>query len=263
MGNDYPLLSLQNVTAGYGGSVAIEDISLDVHAGEVVCLLGANGAGKTTTMAAITGLIGCAGRIVFDGHPLEDIAAADRVPRGIVLSPEGRKVFPNLSVYENLLLGGFNRNARSRRKQKLDEVYTLFPRLYERRTQAAGLMSGGEQQMLAIGRALMACPKLLLLDEPSLGLAPKVVMQMFDAIGRIAAASVSILLVEQNAHAAFSVAQRGYLLSAGRIVHSDTVVNLRDHDAVRDAFLGKRTTLHEAPVCLRQTPVPPAGGCHA
>jgi branched-chain amino acid transport system ATP-binding protein len=255
MTKDHALLSLHDVTAGYGGSVAIEDISLDVKPGEVVCLLGANGAGKTTTMAAITGLIACTGQIVFDGGDLLELAAADRVPRGIALSPEGRKVFPNLSVFENLLLGGYNRAARLNRKQKLDEVYTLFPRLHERRAQPAGLMSGGEQQMLAIGRALMACPKLLLLDEPSLGLAPKVVLQMFDAIARIAAANVSILLVEQNAHAAFSIAQRGYLLSAGRIVHSDSVANLRDHDVVREAFLGKRASLAAA------TTLP--GGCHA
>jgi|SRR5471032_324700 branched-chain amino acid transport system ATP-binding protein len=261
--NDPALLSLRNVTAGYGGSVAIEDICLDVKPGEVVCLLGANGAGKTTTMAAITGLIGCTGQVVFDGRALGEVAAADRVPLGIALSPEGRKVFPNLSVYENLLLGGYNRMARMHRKQKLEEVYALFPRLNERRGQAAGLMSGGEQQMLAIGRALMACPKLLLLDEPSLGLAPKVVLQMFDAIAKIAAANVSILLVEQNAHAAFSVAHRGYLLSAGRIVYSDTVANLRDHDIVREAFLGKRGSTRSAQVAPLTTGICPTGDRHA
>nr|WP_168788522.1 ABC transporter ATP-binding protein [Paraburkholderia aromaticivorans] len=239
--HDCALLSLRDVSAGYNGSVAIEGISLDVHPGEVVCLLGANGAGKTTTMAAITGLIDCKGSVVFEGANLLRHSAAARVSQGVALSPEGRKVFPNLSVHENLLLGGFNRTARPNRNRKLEEVYSLFPKLFERRTQAAGLMSGGEQQMLAIGRALMACPKLLLLDEPSLGLAPKIVLLMFEAIRKIAQSNVSILLVEQNAHAAFSVADRGYVLSAGRIVHTNTIDQLRKLDIVREAFLGGRS----------------------
>jgi branched-chain amino acid transport system ATP-binding protein len=244
--HDSALLSLRNVSAGYNGSVAIEGISLDVHAGEVVCLLGANGAGKTTTMAAITGLIDCEGSVMFDGADLRRHSAAARVGKGVALSPEGRKVFPNLSVHENLLLGSFNGTARPHRNRKLEEVFALFPRLFERRTQAAGLMSGGEQQMLAIGRALMACPRLLLLDEPSLGLAPGIVLSMFEAIRQIAKSNVSILLVEQNAHAAFSVADRGYVLSAGRIVHTDTIARLRDLDVVREAFLGSRPAGREA-----------------
>lgn len=234
-----PLLSVQNITAGYEGSIAIESVSLEVNSGEIVCLLGANGAGKSTTMSAITGLVKYSGSIVFADKKLDHLEAADRVALGISLSPEGRKVFPNLSVYENLLLGSFNKAARAQRRTKLEEVFGLFPRLAERRGQPSGLLSGGEQQMLAIARALMACPRLLLLDEPSLGLAPRVVSLMFDAIGRIAASGLSILLVEQNAHAAFSVASRGYLLSAGRVVHADSIDRLRDLDAVREAFLGK------------------------
>jgi len=247
------LLSLQNVSAGYDGSIAIENVSIRVDAGEVVCLLGANGAGKTTIMGAITGLVGYTGSISFEGRDLGPIPADQRVGLGISLSPEGRKVFPNLSVDENLLLGGFNRRAQGQRKQKLEEVFTLFPRLAERRKQAAGLMSGGEQQMLAIARALMACPRLLLLDEPSLGLAPLIVSLMFEAVTRIAKSGLSILLVEQNAEAALSVAARGYVLTAGNIVHSDTVEGLRNLEAVREAFLGTAEARDAVP----------GGGVHA
>ncbi|HYG91756.1 MAG TPA: ABC transporter ATP-binding protein [Azospirillum sp.] len=234
------LLSIRNLRAGYGESVVLEDISIDVEEGEVVCLLGSNGAGKTTTMGVITGLIpAMGGRVTYQDADLLRLRSHQRVNAGIALSPEGRKVFPNLTVHENLLLGSYSPVARPHRAAKLEEVYSMFPRLAERRAQKAGLMSGGEQQMLAIGRALMACPKLLLLDEPSLGLAPRIVMQVFDAIARIARTNISILLVEQNTHAALSVATRGYVISGGRIMLADDAAALRDSVLVQRAFIGQ------------------------
>jgi branched-chain amino acid transport system ATP-binding protein len=236
-------LSVQGLRAGYGGSTVLKDISFDVGAGEVVCLLGSNGAGKSTTMGVLTGLVACqSGRIVYDGSDLTKLPSHERVRQGLVLSPEGRKVFPNLTVEENLMLGSYNLNARAGRKQKFGEVYDLFPRLKERRQQKAGLMSGGEQQMLAIGRAVMAKPRLLLLDEPSLGLSPKMVLTVFEAIGALAkSANLSILLVEQNTRAALSVARRGYVMANGRIVYSGSADDLSDAAALRDAFMGRVT----------------------
>jgi branched-chain amino acid transport system ATP-binding protein len=239
------LLSLQDIHSGYGESCVLEGVSAEVQAGEVVCLLGANGAGKTTLMRTITGLLAeRSGRMIFDGADLARLASHDRVDAGIALSPEGRQVFPNLSVQENLYLGSFSRRARSDRQRKIEEVYHLFPRLAERKTQAAGLMSGGEQQMLAIGRALMACPRLLLLDEPSLGLAPKLIGIVFEAIERIARTGVSILLVEQNAHAALSVARRGYVLAEGRITMEGTSDTLKNSEVLQTAFLHRRSIRH-------------------
>jgi branched-chain amino acid transport system ATP-binding protein len=177
----------------------------------------------------------------YDGADLLALPSHERVRAGLALSPEGRKVFPNLTVEENLYLGSFNRNARAHRARKLDEVYALFPRLAERRTQSAGLMSGGEQQMLALGRALMSNPRMLLLDEPSLGLAPLVVQAVFGAIRTIAATNISILLVEQNTHAALSVAGRGYVMAAGRIVYSGDAAALRQSPELRDAFIGGKS----------------------
>jgi branched-chain amino acid transport system ATP-binding protein len=234
-------LSVQNLRAGYGGSAVLQDISFDVGPGEVVCLLGSNGAGKSTTMGVLTGLVVCqSGHIVYDGSDLIKLPSHERVKRGLVLSPEGRKVFPNLTVAENLMLGSYNPSARAGREQKFTEVYDLFPRLKERRQQKAGLMSGGEQQMLAIGRAVMANPRLLLLDEPSLGLSPKMVMTVFEAIGSLAkSANLSILLVEQNTQAALSVANRGYVMANGRIVYSGSADDLSDAAALREAFMGR------------------------
>ncbi|MGF7160396.1 branched-chain amino acid transport system ATP-binding protein [Rhodoligotrophos appendicifer] len=241
-----PLLSMRNVKAGYAGAIALEDISIDVNEGEVVCLLGANGAGKTTTMAVLTGLIGTmAGQIEFDGRDLLAMPSHDRVAAGLALSPEGRKVFPNLTVHENLILGSYNSRARKGRKEKLEEVFALFPKLVERREQKAGLMSGGEQQMLAIGRALMANPRLLLLDEPSLGLAPKIVQVVFAAIRQIARSNTTILLVEQNTRAALSVAHRGYVISSGSIVYSASARELKTSAMVQEAFIGSdKETAH-------------------
>jgi branched-chain amino acid transport system ATP-binding protein len=234
-----PMLSVTDLHAGYGESQVLQGISLEVGAGEVICLLGANGAGKTTTMAALTGLIrATSGHVLLAGEDLLAMPPHRRVERGMTLSPEGRKVFPNLTVEENLFLGSFNKNARSGRAAKLAEVYDLFPKLAERREQKAGLMSGGEQQMLAIGRAIMAKPRLLLLDEPSLGLAPKIVLLVFEAIRQIARTNISILLVEQNTQAALSVASRGYVISGGRIVHSGDAEGLRHSREMKAAFVG-------------------------
>lgn len=236
------LLSIRNLKAGYGGAIALSDISIDVAEGEVVCLLGSNGAGKTTTMSVLTGLIpAMAGTAVFAGKDLLTMSTHERVEAGLALSPEGRKVFPNLTVEENLVLGSYNTRARERRAAKLEEVYSLFPRLVERRSQKAGLMSGGEQQMLAIGRALMAGPKLLLLDEPSLGLAPKIVQLVFAAIREVAKSKTTILLVEQNTRAALSVADRGYVISHGTIVYAAPTPELRESQLVREAFIGSDT----------------------
>jgi branched-chain amino acid transport system ATP-binding protein len=234
------LLSIRGLTAGYGDSEVLQGIDLDVGQGEVVCLLGANGAGKTTTMAVITGLInGRATSATYDGRDLFKMKPHERVAAGIVLSPEGRKVFPELTVEENLLLGSFTPHARKERAKTFKEVFDLFPILFERRRQRAGLMSGGEQQMLAIGRALMAKPRLLLLDEPSLGLAPKIVLNVFEAIKRIAESDISILLVEQNAMAALSVASRGYVINTGTITFQASGEELLRSEDMRDAFIGK------------------------
>jgi branched-chain amino acid transport system ATP-binding protein len=234
-------LSVRGIRAGYSGSTVLQDLSFEVAPGEVVCLLGANGAGKTTTMGVLAGLVRCqSGEVLYDGADLLALPSHERVRAGLVLSPEGRKVFPNLTVEENLLLGSYNRNARAGRAGKLVDVYSLFPRLSERRRQRAGLMSGGEQQMLAIGRAVMANPRLLLLDEPSLGLAPMIVVAVFEAIRQLAqSANLSILLVEQNTRAALSVATRGYVIANGRIVHSGPAAGLSDAVALRDAFIGR------------------------
>lgn len=234
------LLQVSGLHAGYGESAVLQGLDFEVRQGEVVCLLGANGVGKTTTMSVLTGLVSATeGRVRYDGADLLVLPSHERVKAGLALSPEGRKVFPNLTVEENLYLGSFNRNARAHRMRKLDEVYTLFPRLAERRSQSAGLMSGGEQQMLALGRALMSNPRVLLLDEPSLGLAPLVVQSVFAAIRAVAATNIAILLVEQNTHAALSVASRGYVLAAGRIVLTGDAATLRQAPELRDAFIGR------------------------
>jgi branched-chain amino acid transport system ATP-binding protein len=234
------LLSVNNLTVGYGEAVVIEGVNLMVEEGEVVCLLGANGAGKTTMMSALAGTLRPrSGTIAYDGQDLLRMRLHERVAAGVILCPEGRKVFPSLSVEENLFLGSFHRAARRSRQQRLAEVYNLFPVLAERRSQYAGSMSGGEQQMLALGRALMANPRLLLLDEPSLGLAPQLVQQVFGLIRRIAASRISILLVEQNSRAALGVASRGYVLTAGRIVLTDAAAGLRDTQRLQKAFLGE------------------------
>jgi len=235
------LLTLDRIRAGYGESLVLQDVSLAVREGEVVCLIGANGAGKTTTTRILAGLLKqWSGQVLFEGKSIDAVPAHQRVELGVALSPEGRQVFPHLTVHENLLLGSYSKRARGQRGESLPAVYDLFPRLAERREQKAGLMSGGEQQMLAIGRALMARPRLLMLDEPSLGLAPKIILDVYRAIAQTAALGISILFVEQNVHAALSIAHRGYVLQNGRVVLGGSATELAQSKLVQEAFLSTR-----------------------
>ncbi|GGL95791.1 MULTISPECIES: ABC transporter ATP-binding protein [Micromonospora] len=233
------LLEIKDLTLLYGRIQALHGISLAVNEGEVVALIGANGAGKTTTMRAISGLRPvAAGSIVFDGTDVTKMRADLRVIRGIGQAPEGRGVFPGMTVMENLEMGAYTRKDRAEIHKDLDMVMGLFPRLKERRKQAGGTLSGGEQQMLAVGRALMARPKLLLLDEPSMGLAPMLIQQIFEIITQINQQGTTILLVEQNAQQALSRAHRGYVLETGRIVKEGTGQELLHDPAVKEAYLG-------------------------
>ncbi|MEV1145563.1 ABC transporter ATP-binding protein [Micromonospora sp. NPDC049799] len=233
------LLEIKDLTLLYGRIQALHGISLVVNEGEVVALIGANGAGKTTTMRAISGLRPVAsGSIVFDGTDVTRMRADLRVVRGIGQAPEGRGVFPGMSVIENLEMGAYTRRDRGEIAKDMAMVLDLFPRLAERRKQAGGTLSGGEQQMLAVGRALMARPRLLLLDEPSMGLAPKLIQQIFEIITRINEQGTTILLVEQNAQQALSRAHRGYVLETGRIVKEGTGRDLLHDPAVKEAYLG-------------------------
>ncbi|MFI6329583.1 ABC transporter ATP-binding protein [Micromonospora chersina] len=233
------LLEINDLTLLYGRIQALHGISLHVNEGEVVALIGANGAGKTTTMRAISGLRPVAsGSIVFDGTDVTRMRADLRVVRGIGQAPEGRGVFPGMTVVENLEMGAYTRKDRSGIAEDMKMVMDLFPRLHERRKQAGGTLSGGEQQMLAVGRALMARPKLLLLDEPSMGLAPMLIQQIFEIITRINEQGTTILLVEQNAQQALSRAHRGYVLETGRIVKEGTGRDLLHDPAVKEAYLG-------------------------
>ncbi|GAB4277142.1 MAG: ABC transporter ATP-binding protein [Candidatus Promineifilaceae bacterium] len=233
------LLEVNNVHAYYGNIHALKGISLKVNKGEIVSLIGGNGAGKTTTLRTISGLMQPRqGNIVFEGEDLRKYAAHDLVSRGIAMVPEGRGIFGKLTVEENLLMGAFHRNDKEEIRKDVERMYELFVRLGERRTQVAGTLSGGEQQMLAVTRALMSRPRLLLMDEPSMGLAPVLVETIFEAITEINQQGVTILLVEQNAHMALQVAHRGYVLQTGEIVLSDTAENLRKDPTVQKAYLG-------------------------
>ncbi|MFI2652341.1 MULTISPECIES: ABC transporter ATP-binding protein [Micromonospora] len=233
------LLEINDLTLLYGRIQALHGISLTVDEGEVVALIGANGAGKTTTMRAISGLRPVAsGSIVFDGTDVTRMRADLRVARGIGQAPEGRGVFPGMSVVENLEMGAYTRRDRAGIAEDMKMVMDLFPRLAERRKQPGGTLSGGEQQMLAVGRALMARPRLLLLDEPSMGLAPMLIQQIFEIITRINEQGTTILLVEQNAQQALSRAHRGYVLETGRIVKEGTGRDLLHDPAVKEAYLG-------------------------
>src|SRR5436853_7326232 len=221
-GDGTPILQLSDIHTYYGSIHALKGISLEVHDGEIVTLLGANGAGKSTTLRSINGLNRPRqGKISFQGRDITAVAAHEIVKRGIAQSPEGRRLFPRMTVIENLEMGAFQRSDRSEIRTDMDRVFELFPRLHERRSQKAGTMSGGEQQMCAIGRALMARPQLLLLDEPSLGLAPLMVAKIFDIIREINGQGTTVLLVEQNAHMALQVANRGYVLESGEMVLED------------------------------------------
>ena len=234
-----PLLSLQSIDVGYGDVRVLSGVSLEVHEGEIVALLGSNGAGKTTTLRAISGILPLrAGDLSFAGKSLKGVKAPVRADLGLSLVPEGRELWPMLTVRENLELGAYLPRVRARAAQNLDRVEKLFPRLLERRAQRAGSLSGGEQQMCAIGRALMAEPKLLLLDEPSLGLAPVMVDTMLDAISALHKAGTTILLVEQNLNAALELASRAYVLEAGRITLQGDAEALRADPKIRSAYLG-------------------------
>lgn len=233
------LLKLSGISVNYGNVQALRAIDLQIEEGEIVSILGANGAGKSTTLLAISGLVRPhSGEILFDGKNLNKIPSHDIVGLGIAQSPEGRRVFGPMTVLENLHLGAFRIKDRNRTGRTVEWIFELFPRLYERRGQLAGTLSGGEQQMLAIGRALMARPRLLLLDEPSLGLAPLLVRSIFETIRSINKQGVTILLVEQNARAALRLADRGYVLETGNVTVHDTGKNLLANPEVRTAYLG-------------------------
>jgi branched-chain amino acid transport system ATP-binding protein len=233
------LLEIENITLLYGRIQALHGISLTVDEGEIVALIGANGAGKSTTMRAVSGLRPVAeGSIRFAGQDITRLRADLRVIRGISQAPEGRGIFPGMSVLENLEMGAYTRRDAAGIQADLERVFGLFPRLSERRRQAGGTLSGGEQQMLAVGRALMSRPKLMLLDEPSMGLAPMLIQQIFEIITEINQQGTTILLVEQNAQQALSRAHRAYVLETGRIVKSGTGQELLHDSAVKDAYLG-------------------------
>lgn len=233
------MLKIENVEVNYGAIAALKGVTLEVNQGEIVTLIGANGAGKSTLLKTISGLVKPkSGKIQFIDNNILNKPAQDIVKSGLVQVPEGRRVFANMSVQENLELGAFTRKDKQGIKEDIEKVYLKFPRLKERRKQLAGTLSGGEQQMLAIGRALMSKPKLLLMDEPSMGLAPLLVKEIFQIIKEINEAGTTILVVEQNANMALSIAHRAYVLETGKIVLSGTAKELSESEEVRKAYLG-------------------------
>lgn len=234
------LLELHNVHTYYGNIHALKGISVTVDKGEVVTLIGSNGAGKTTTLKTISGVLRPKeGTVTLEGRRIDRVPAHDIVATGICQAPEGRRIFPRLTTLENLEMGAFHRNDKPGIQQDMERVFALFPRLKERRSQQGGTLSGGEQQMLAIGRALMSRPSILLLDEPSMGLSPVLVEAIFQIIQDIHAQGITILLVEQNALMALQVASRGYVLQTGRVVLHDSAENLSENEMVRKAYLGE------------------------
>jgi branched-chain amino acid transport system ATP-binding protein len=233
------MLELHGVNAAYGPNLVLHDVTVSVNKGEIVCLLGANAAGKTTTMKTIFGLVKPrSGTITLEGERIDTLGTDSIIKRRMALVPEARRVFSRMSVRENLEMGAYMVSDRASIAQEAERVYTLFPRLKERDKQIAGTLSGGEQQMLAMGRALMAQPRLICMDEPSMGLSPILVQTVFDTIQRIREQGVTVFLVEQNAFMALNVADRGYVLQQGRIVLTDTAKNLLTNDTVRRAYLG-------------------------
>ncbi len=233
------LLEVKNLEVYYGVIKALKGVSFEVNEGEIVTLIGANGAGKTTTMQSIMGLIHAkSGEILYGGQNVMGIPTHKLVRMGMTQVPEGRRVFAELNVYENLVMGAYTGKDRAQLKRDLEEIYTLFPRLEERKSQMAGMLSGGEQQMLAMGRALMSHPKLLMLDEPSMGLAPILVSQVFDMIKHLNEKGTTILLVEQNAEKALSIADRAYVMETGSITLSGTGAELAASEKVKEAYLG-------------------------
>lgn len=234
------MMQVKDLRVNYGGIEALKGISFEVNEGEIVTLIGANGAGKSTTLKAISGVVPVgSGSIVYNGETISGFDTQKIVNRGISLVPEGRRVFPNLTVLENLKIGAYLRSDKEGIEENLERIYKLFPRLKERHWQMAGTLSGGEQQMLAVGRGLMAKPKMLMMDEPSLGLAPLIVKDIFDIIRRINADGVTVLLIEQNANAALKIANRGYVLQTGHMTLSGTGQELLNDESVREAYLGK------------------------
>jgi branched-chain amino acid transport system ATP-binding protein len=233
------MLRLEGIDAGYGATTILHNVSLEVQPGEVVTIIGANGAGKTTTLRTIAGLLQpTAGRVFFEGQDVTRLSAHEIVDLGITLIPEGRQLFPDMTVRENLLMGAYRKAARDRQDQTLEEMLNLFPRVKERLEQNAGSLSGGEQQMVAIARGMMARPKLLMFDEPSLGLAPIIVAQVFEVVDAIVKTGTTVLIVEQNVFHTLKVADRGYVLENGEIVLSDKADALLCNDHVRQAYLG-------------------------
>lgn len=235
-----PILSVQDVSISYDKVEAVRDVSLSIDEGRIVTVIGPNGAGKTTLMLAIIGLLRSKGDIYYRGESMSRLDVEDRVGRGLCLVPERRELFHDMSVFDNLLLGGYGLRDRSRLKSNMEKVFDRFPRLRERSKQLAGTLSGGERQMLALGRALMSEPKLLLLDEPSLGLAPLIVREIFRTIASLREAGVSVLLVEQNARAALETADYGYVLETGEIVQSGPAADLIRDDKLIETYLGGR-----------------------
>ncbi len=233
------LLKIENLNVHYGGIHALKGINLNVEKNKIITLIGANGAGKSSTLRAISGLVNSSGgSIIYKGEDITKTKTTEKVKKGITLVPEGRRVFANLTVYENLLLGAYLRNDKKEIESDIEYVYSLFPRLKERVWQHAGTLSGGEQQMLAIGRALMARPELIMMDEPSLGLAPLVVKDVFNIIQEIHKQGMTILLIEQNANAALNIADYGYVLETGKIVLEGPGKELAENEEVKKAYLG-------------------------
>ena len=234
------MLEVKGLQVYYGVIQALKDVSFEVNQGEVIALIGANGAGKTTTLHTVTGLLPAkAGSIMFEGVDITKIPAHKIVEMGIAHVPEGRRVFAQLSVYENLIMGAYTRKDKKEIERNLENVYQRFPRLKERKNQRAGTLSGGEQQMLAMGRALMSNPKMIVMDEPSMGLSPIFVNEIFDIIEKVSASGTTVLLVEQNAKKALSIADRAYVLETGNIVLSGDAKELMNDDSIKKAYLGE------------------------
>ncbi len=240
--SDGPILELRNVSTHYGLIAVLRDVSIEIHPGEIVCLLGGNASGKSTTLRTILGMVvPSQGEVLFQGRNIGGLPTMEIVSQGLTMVPENRRLFSRMTVRENLELGGYLRKDKPKVKEDLERVLTLFPRLGERLSQKAGTLSGGEQQMVAMGRALMADPKVLLMDEPSMGLAPVLVEQVFQTIQDVNRMGTTIFVVEQNAHMALSIADRGYVLQTGRIVLTETAESLIENPQMQEAYLGEMT----------------------
>jgi branched-chain amino acid transport system ATP-binding protein len=237
-----PILELRNVSTHYGLIAVLREVSLEIHSGEIVCLLGGNASGKSTTLRTILGMVvPSQGEVLFEGRPISGLPTKEIVSQGLTMVPENRRLFSRMTVRENLELGSFLRKDKPKVKEDLEQVLKLFPRLRERLSQKAGTLSGGEQQMVAMGRALMADPKVLLMDEPSMGLAPVLVEQVFQTIQDVNQMGTTIFMVEQNAHMALAIADRGYVLQTGRIVLGETAKDLVENPQMQKAYLGELT----------------------